>query len=136
MREESPVTVRRTGCAAAAAAAAVLLSGCGDLDADAVEDVASTFAAGDASTRCGLLAPNTLVGLLEEEGSACEEAIAALPLGTGTPRSVEVWGEEAQVKLADDTLFLTRTSEGWRVMAAACRSQGAEQPYDCQVEGA
>jgi hypothetical protein len=39
------------------------------------------------------------------------------------------------VQLTDDTLFLTRTSHGWKVMAAACRPQAEQQPYDCQVEG-
>jgi hypothetical protein len=127
----------RTGLATSAVAAALLLSGCGNLDADAVENVATTFADGgtDATTRCQLLAENTLTALVEDAGSACEEAIADLPIGTGSPTSVEVWGEEAQVKLADDTLFLTRTSDGWRVMAAACRPTGEEQPYDCQLEG-
>jgi hypothetical protein len=48
---------------------------------------------------------------------------------------VAVWGEEAQARLTDDTLFLTRTAEGWLVTAAACRSQGADLPYECQVEG-
>jgi hypothetical protein len=48
--------------------------------------------------------------------------------------SVDVWGAEAQVKLADDTLFLTQTDDGWRVAAAGCRAQGSDEPYDCQVE--
>jgi hypothetical protein len=123
--------------AAAATAGALLLSGCGNLGADAVANVATTFADGgtDATTRCRLLAENTLAALVENEGTACEEAIGDLPIGTGTPTSVEVWGEEAQVKLTDDTLFLTRTTDGWRVMAAACRLRAEEQPYDCQVEG-
>jgi hypothetical protein len=130
------VPPRRRGLATAAAAA-LLLSGCGGLDADAVEKVATTFAdhGTDAATRCQLLAENTLTSLVEDAGTACEEAIGDLPIGTGTPTAVEVWGEEAQVKLTDDTLFLTRTSSGWKVMAAACRPKAEEQPYDCQVEG-
>jgi hypothetical protein len=132
------VPTRRTEFATAAATAgALLLSGCGSLDADAVENVATTFADGGtaATTRCRLLAEKTLTSLVEDAGTACEEAIGDLPIGTGTPTSVEVWGEEAQVKLADDTLFLTRTSDGWKVMAAACRPQAEQQPYDCQLEG-
>jgi hypothetical protein len=128
---------RRGFATVAAVVAALMLSGCGSLDADAVENVASTFADGgtDAATRCGLLAPKTLDALVEDEGAACEDAIGDVPVGTGALTSVEVWGEEAQVKLADDTLFLTRTFAGWRVMAAACTPQGAEQPYDCRLEG-
>jgi hypothetical protein len=132
------VPARRTSFATAAAAAAtLLLSGCGSLDADAVENVATTFAdhGTDATTRCRLLADSTLASLVENAGTSCEDALADLPIGTGTPTSIEVWGEEAQVKLSDDTLFLTRTADGWRVMAAACRHQAEDQPYDCQLEG-
>jgi uncharacterized protein YhdP len=59
--------------------------------------------------------------------------LGALPLGTGGIESVAVWGEEAQVRLGDDTLFLTRTADGWRVMAGACRAQGADEPYSCRL---
>ena len=48
-------------------------------------------------------------------------------------RSVQVWGGDAQVELADDTLFLTETTRGWRVAAAAVQPRD-EAPYDCQVE--
>jgi|SRR5215218_315713 len=127
--------LRRTCCAAVGATAALLLSGCGNLSAGDVERAANGFAtAPDPAARCDLLSPNTLAALVEEESSACEEAIGSLPIGSGDVLSVEVWGEEAQAKLADDTLFLTRTSAGWRVMAAACTSQGANEPYDCQLE--
>jgi hypothetical protein len=128
--------LRRMCCAAVAAAVAVLLSGCGNLNADEVESAARAFAgAQDPAARCELLAPATLTALVEEESSPCEEAIGTVEIGSGDVLSVEVWGEEAQATLADDTLFLTRTSSGWRVMAAACTPQGAEQPYECQLEG-
>ena len=133
------MALRRTRCVTAVAAAAALLSsGCGNLSADEVERVATTFAGagGDPSARCDLLAPGRLANLVDEESSACEDAIATLPLGSGALEKVEVWGEEAQAKLADDTLFLSRTSDGWRVMAAACTPQGEQQPYRCQLEGA
>jgi hypothetical protein len=120
--------------AAAVAAGGLLLSGCGSLGADEVRTVASDFAGDDAAARCELLAPSTLASLTQDAPS-CESAIQDVPLGSGRLVSVEVWGEEAQAKLADDTLFLTRTPDGWRVMAAACTPQGAERPYDCQLEG-
>ena len=128
--------VRRWAVAAGLAAAALLLAGCGGLSDDEVGRVAADFAAGDPGERCALLAPGTLAALMGEESSSCEEALEQVPLGSGEVTEVQVWGEEAQAKLRDDTLFLTRTSSGWRVMAAACRAQGAEKPYDCQVEGA
>jgi hypothetical protein len=71
---------------------------------------------------------------VEEESSTCEEAIGQVPLGAGKVTAVEVWGEEAQVRLTDDTLFLTRTTDGWRISAAACTPQGESLPYDCRLE--
>jgi hypothetical protein len=115
-------------------ACVLLLTGCGGLSDDEVRGLAEEFARGDAGARCGLLAPATLASLVEEESSPCEEAIEDVPLGSGDLLSVAVWGEEAQAELSDDTLFLTRTSIGWRVMAAACRSQGQDKPYDCRLE--
>ena len=127
---------RRALAAATAAAAALLLSGCGNLSSDEVTTTARAFAAPDAdpASRCGLLADKTRSALVESAGSPCEQAIADVPFGTGAVVSVDVWGTEAQVKLADDTLFLTQTADGWRVSAAACQAQGADEPYDCQVE--
>jgi hypothetical protein len=56
-----------------------------------------------------------------------------VPLGAGDVVSVEVWGEDALVHLTDDTLFLTRTENGWRVSAGACEPQ-PDAPYVCGVE--
>jgi hypothetical protein len=131
------VLFRRTRCATVASAAAVLLlTGCGSLDADGVHDAAEGFAAAgnDAAARCALLARQTLSSLEKDESAPCQDAIQDMPVGTGDLRSVEVWGEEAQAKLEDDTLFLTRTPDGWRISAAGCTPQGPERPYHCQVE--
>ena len=127
--------VRRWAGTTGLAVATLLLAGCGGLSDDEVGRVAADFAAGDPAERCALLAPGTVAALTGEESSSCEEALEQLPLGSGEVTEVQVWGEEAQAKLSDDTLFLTRTSSGWRVMAAACSAQGSELPYDCQVEG-
>jgi hypothetical protein len=129
-------TRSRPGAAATLTLAALALCGCGDLSTDEVAAVGTDFAtaASDPAARCELLAPNTLTALVEQESSACEEAIGTLPLGSGEVTAVEVWGQEAQVRLTDDTLFLTRTSAGWRVSAAACEPQGEDLPYDCQLE--
>jgi hypothetical protein len=129
------VSLRRHRRALTALGASVLLlTGCGGLSDDEVRGLAEEFAQGDAGARCEMLAPATLASLVEEESSPCEEAIEDVPLGSGDLMSVAVWGEEAQAKLSDDTLFLTRTSSGWRVMAAACRSQGQDKPYECRLE--
>jgi hypothetical protein len=138
-KRNARVSARRRRWATAAAGAAVLwVSGCGSLSTEDVEGVAGAFAGAenDPAARCDLLAANTLEALVEHEGARCEDAIATMSIGSGDITSVEVWGEEAQAQLTDDTLFLTRTPEGWRVTAAACRAQGADRPYDCRLEGA
>ena len=128
---------RRCGAAALTGVVALLMSGCGSLSADEVESAAATFAAADddPAARCQLLAANVVEALVEDEGASCEDAIEDVPAGSGDVTAVEVWGEEAQARLTDDTLFLTRTADGWRVTAAACRSQGRDLPYTCALEG-
>jgi hypothetical protein len=118
-----------------AGSALLFLSGCGDVSADEVATAVRAFLAAqdDPAARCDLLAATTRAALVEEEGASCEDAIGQVPMGSGDLVSVAVWGQEAQAKLSDDTLFLTRTSDGWRIAAAACTSRGAELPYDCQV---
>jgi hypothetical protein len=75
-----------------------------------------------------------MTALEQEESSSCPGAIGQLPLGRGDVVSAEVWGEDALVRLTDDTLFLTRTDTGWRVSAAACEP-GSQGAYRCQLEG-
>ena len=116
--------------------ATLLLTGCGGLAEGDVARVAGEFAAGDAAARCDLLAPGALAALVEEESTSCEEAIERVGIGSGDGTAVCVWGEEAEAKLADATLFLTHTPAGWRVFAAACIPQGQGRPYDCEVESA
>jgi hypothetical protein len=116
--------------------AILLLTGCASSQRPEVEDVATTFEdpSVDPQTRCDLLAPSTLVALEEEASTPCEQATEDLPLEGGEVTGVEIWGGDAQVRLAGDTVFLTETSVGWRVVAAACTPR-PERPYDCEVEG-
>jgi hypothetical protein len=118
----------------AAGALTVLLAGCAGLDRPAVERVASAFATGDAWARCELLAPATRSTLETSGSTGCTEAVGQLPPSGGEVRSASIWGDEAQVQLADDTLFLTRTSTGWKVVAAGCTADG-DAPYKCRVVG-
>ncbi|TFV52559.1 hypothetical protein [Blastococcus sp. TF02A-35] len=129
------MSTRRWRGVCAAAGAVAVLAGCGAVDDDGVRSVAATFADAAPGARCELLAESTRQALEEDEQAGCEVALPELPLGSGRVTAVEVWGDEAQVRLADDTLFLTRTREGWRVVAGACRPTGAEAPYDCRLEG-
>jgi hypothetical protein len=129
----APTTVRSRALAIAGGAL-VLLTGCSAAQQPEVEDVAMTFEdpAADPEARCDLLAPKTLAAL--EEEAPCTDAVEQLPLQGGEVTGVEIWGGEAQVRLGGDTVFLTETSAGWRVVAAACQARG-DAPYDCEVEG-
>ncbi len=116
--------------------AGMLLTGCSSMQQPEVEEVAATFEDPDADpgARCDLLAPATLAAFENDESAECTEVIEQAPLEGGEVQSVEIWGGNAQVRLAGDTLFLTETRAGWRVTAAACESRG-EAPYDCEVDG-
>jgi hypothetical protein len=121
---------------AALAALALALAGCASASEDEVAAVAGAFAdaARDAAERCGLLAPATLAVLESQESASCESVLPDLPLPGGAVESVEVWGGNAQVRLAGDTLFLAETRSGWKVVAAGCQPRG-DAPYDCEVDG-
>jgi hypothetical protein len=126
------------------AAAAVIvpgLVGCADLQGPDVEQVVLAFTRpdADAASRCALLAPATLAAFEQDESTGCPQAIGRLELTGGPVRSTAIWGDNAQVRLgADggstgDTVFLTRTDQGWRVTAAGCQPQG-DAPYRCRLE--
>jgi len=128
-------STRRCRGTAGALAAVALLSGCASLEADDAGAVAAAFedGAADPADRCALLTPATLTALESDESAPCADAISRIPLQGGAVEAVEVWGGNAQVRLSGDTVFLTETAAGWRVVAAACQPRGGA-PYDCEVE--
>jgi hypothetical protein len=115
------------GCAAAA------LAGCAAVEQPDVEQVVAAFAAADPVARCALLAPATSAALERSASTACAQAVADVPTG-GTVLHTAVWGDAAQVRTAEDTVFLTRTSGGWKIAAAGCTRTG-DAPYGCEVNG-
>jgi hypothetical protein len=125
---------RRLARAATLVVAALFLSACAGLEQPEVEQVASAFAAADPSARCQMLAPATAWALEAQRAESCVQAMAQLSLPRGAVQGSTVWGDQAQVRLVGDTVFLTRTSTGWKVTAAGCRSQG-DAPYACRLEG-
>jgi hypothetical protein len=126
---------RRCRAAAGALAAVALLIGCAGRGADDAGAVAAAFEndAADPADRCALLTPAALTALESEASAPCADAISDIPLQGGAVEAVAVWGGNAQVQLSGDTVFLTETAAGWRVVAAACQARG-EAPYDCEVE--
>jgi hypothetical protein len=123
----------RVGLVAATAVAAVAVGGCASLQQPQVEQVAATFTRSGPVDRCALLAPATVAALEHDESARCADALGALDLPGGQVISSAVWGDDAQVRLTGDTLFLTRTATGWKVAAAGCIPQG-QAPYLCRLE--
>lgn len=88
---------------------------------------------GDGEAACALLAPDTARSVAEDE--PCPQAILDKSLPRpGTVVETAVYGQWAQVKLDDDTVFMGAFPGGWRVVAAGCTPR-ASLPYDCTVEG-
>jgi hypothetical protein len=118
----------------------LLTAACGTGDREAaVAAVAQRFSAavqdGDGSAGCALLAVATRAELEASAERLCPAALAEEELpALGAIRRVSVNGVEAQVRGAGDTVFLTRVSRGWRVVAAGCVRRDPA-PYDCAVKG-
>jgi hypothetical protein len=132
------LTAVRRPLVALLAAATLVLTGCGSVGhrEDAAAEVAvrllSAVAAGDGSAACATLAPDTAESVAEEE--PCPEAILDKSLPRpGTVVGADVYGQRAQVRLDDDTVFLAAFPGGWRVVAAGCTPR-PNQPYKCSVE--
>jgi hypothetical protein len=116
------------------------LVGCGGSQDVAVANAAEEFFfsvnRGEGSAACALLAPTTRSELEQSTGKECATAILEEVSDVrGDHGDVEVFGTMAQVRWHRDAVFLTRTPDGWRVLAAGCVSRG-DGPLDCVVKGA
>ncbi|MEU7928448.1 hypothetical protein [Micromonospora sp. NPDC049801] len=95
----------------------------------------SAIAEKDGVGACSLLAPDTAAGLEHSVDRPCAEAILDEDLpGAGQVLASEVYGQQAQVRLDGDTVFLAVFPGGWRVVAAGCTARG-DKPYDCVLQG-
>ena len=101
--------------------------------ADVAVRLLTAVDAGDGAAACATLAPDTVEKVAEDQ--PCPEAILDKDLPRpGTVVETSVYGQWAQVKLDDDTIFLGAFPGGWRVVAAGCTPR-ASRPYDCSVQG-
>lgn len=128
--------------AAGAVLIAALLSGCGA--SAAREGAASSaggrfgaaLAAGDYRAACELLAPETRDEVEEDAKGPCGPALRELGLPpSGPARGVDVYGRDALLRTAGDTVFLSQFDDGWKVTAAGCVPQSADEPYRCSLKG-
>jgi hypothetical protein len=125
---------RRLG---AAGAAALLLPGCGG-----AQDEPATSAArglleaahgGDGVGACELLAPAARSELEQQAGAPCEQAVLDEDLGDGSGEvTADVFDTMAQVRVGEETVFLSRYDGRWLVVAAACTAV-PDRPYDCGI---
>ena len=107
--------------------------------ATAAGDAAQRFAAAVEAqpvAACALLAPDTRQEL-ENSSGPCSQGItdAKLP-EAGRVISVDVYGQDAMVRMEHDTVFLALFGSGWRVTAAGCTPQEQDRPFSCELKGA
>lgn len=118
--------------------AAPVLLGCTPAGQPAALEASRAFqqavASADPGAACRLLAEETRRNLESASTLPCTEALPRLALPADPPQSVEVWGENAQVRTSSSVLFLAEFAGGWRVTGVGCRWR-PDLPYDCTVEG-
>lgn len=137
---------RMTGTAPTMPAAALAfmvfaVAGCSGSNpgADAAAQVAVEFhemvSSGDPSAGCDLLAPAVVEKLENGSAGTCDEKLSAMDLPPASRvTETKAFGSSAQVFLDEDTVFLTKSGDSWKITAAGCTSRG-ERPYDCEVDG-
>ncbi|WP_051838113.1 hypothetical protein [Streptomyces sp. NRRL F-2580] len=115
-------------------------SGCAPVGerAEAAETAAQRFEralmAADDVRVCDALAPATREEL--EAEAPCGPSLAALrlPAAAGRAERVDVYGSQALVVFAQDSVFLASFPDGWRVTAAGCTPRTG-RPYHCELKG-
>jgi ketosteroid isomerase-like protein len=131
---------RRAAVGVAALGGTLLAPACSTAADDAggaAEDFYAALAAGDGAAACGLVAPATVAELEASTGAPCARALLEqLPRAREGKVDVRAYGEEARARVGGDTAFLALFAEGWRVVAAGCRTRDDGRPYDCAVKGA
>jgi hypothetical protein len=117
----------------------VLVGGCSARDSDTEAAVQVTarfydaFVMQDGATACAVLAPETAHAVEKSASAPCATALfdEELP-DPGAVMKTDVFGSEARVVLAHDTVFLSDFNGTWKVAAAGCSERPA-LPYDCQI---
>jgi hypothetical protein len=132
--------VRKPSAAVLVLAALLVAGGCGTGGReDDIRAVAERFSnavgEGDGAAACSLMTADAREQLEKDEREPCQDAVIKLSVSTPPVSRVSVYVTAASADLAGGgTLFLDRTTKGWRVSAAGCEPRGGELPYDCELE--
>jgi hypothetical protein len=115
------------------------LTGCGSSPQRSdVKDVAVRFVtavqAKQGNAACALLTSDARQSATGATDVTCADAVLNVDEHGVNVHGAQVWGDEAQVKLGTDVVFLRRFTAGWQVRAAGCRPQPGAA-YDCDVAG-
>jgi hypothetical protein len=95
----------------------------------------SAYGSGDGATACAELAPKTRRALESSAGKPCRTAVLEERLHAGDATgSVQVFGTQARVGRGDQTTFLSRFPDGWKVTATECTPR-PPKPYECVISG-
>jgi hypothetical protein len=122
-----------------AAAVSVLAVGCSTgPDSEAAQHVATRFVTAvsddDGDLACALLSTAAAEEVAKSEGKPCPVAIGSMNLPTSTAMTgSETYMRSAQVRSANDVLFLAQFDGQWRVVAAGCTKQPGH-PYSCLIQ--
>lgn len=115
----------------------IAVGGCQSAGQEPALQAASDFVdavRSDPGQACELLAPDTVELLESLRSQGCEQALPNLDLPNDQVTDVRVWGDAAQARSGQDTLFLRELDEGWRVVAAGCQEQEGGEPYQCVLQ--
>lgn len=128
--------IRGRGAVLAALAAGLALTGCTPASASDVRAAAQRFQTAvrdhDEQAACAMLSDEARSSLEATSARKCPAALTALRLPADRPSNVQVWGNNAQARLAGGALFLAEFRSGWKITGAGCRPR-PDQPYACAV---
>jgi hypothetical protein len=117
----------------------VLAVGCSTgPDSEAAQRVAARFVTAvgdnDGDLACALLSTAAADEVARSEGEPCVEAIGSMNLPTSTAMiEAKTYMRSAQVRSAEDVLFLAQFDGRWRVVAAGCTKEPG-RPYSCVIQ--
>ena len=123
--------------------AVLVLAGCGTSDdrdqaRATVERFYDAIRAERGEAACAELVDATVEALEDQSGQECREVVTRLDYGGGAVERTEVFVTNAKVDLRDDeSAFLEREPEGWKISAVACRSaegRPRSRPFECEAE--